>query len=126
MVPQAWLDLYLPRLPHSALPDVPLPWTEKFMYREMLDQLIYAFCSLMERLDGPLVGMDFRYKCSGRVIFPPSLLQQRNVDFLVILVVNLHANANVPTEHNRAFAAIQRVHVFFSYIHGWLLNVHRS
>ena len=108
-MPQAWLEIYLPRFPRSALPSVPLPWAEKYIYREMLDQLINGFCSIMERLDGAFAGFDFSFQCRGRKIINPSLLQQRNVDFLVIALVNLHANANIPPDHNKAIAAVQKV-----------------
>ena len=107
-MPQAWLDLYLPRLPLSALMSSPVTWSKKYVYREMLEQLVLSFCALIGRLDPAYIGPGYNFACGSRKI-QKSFMQQRNVDFLVIAIVNLHANANVPTDHNKAYMTVQRV-----------------
>ena len=89
MVPQAWIELYVPQLRHSASWARPSAWETKHKYRECLLGLVQTFAQLLKFLDLAF-KRDFSFSIGGK-FYPKSLLQRRNAECLAICLVNLPA-----------------------------------
>ena len=89
MVPQAWIDLYVPQLRHSVAWVTPLAEETKHKYRECLLRLINRFAQLLDNLD-PEFKRDFSFSLGGKN-YRSALLQQRNAECLAVGLINLPA-----------------------------------
>lgn len=87
MVPQSWIELYVPQLRHSVSWVRPLAWQDKHKYQECLLEVIQSFARLLDRLDSAF-KQGFSFSIGG-IFYPHSLLQQRNAECLAVGLVNL-------------------------------------
>lgn len=90
MVPQAWIDLYVPQLRLSVAWVRPLAGETKHKYRECLLRLIQSFAQLLDNWDSEF-KQDFCFSLGGKP-YRSALLQQRNVECLAVGLVNLPAS----------------------------------
>ncbi|KAL9101119.1 MAG: hypothetical protein Q9163_003596 [Psora crenata] len=102
VLPQAWINLYIPRIPTSALDTEASSWQEKYIYREMLVEVIQSFARLMSRLDGVML---FRFQVHGKPS-PTPLLQKRNIDLLLIALANSDPSIK---DFNRVYMAVREI-----------------
>lgn len=93
MVPQAWIDLYVPQMRYSVSWASPPAWEIKHKYRDCLLGLMQSFTRLLNDLDSAF-KQNFSFFLGGKP-YPYTLLQQlqrRNAEFLAICLVNLPAS----------------------------------
>ena len=108
MIPQAWIDLYVPQLRHSVAWVRPLAEETKYKYRECLLRLIQSLAQLLERLDSAF-KQDFSFLLGGKR-YPYALLQRRNAECLAVGLINLPASH--PVTKDRANKVRSIYHLF--------------
>ena len=77
----------------SAPTNDSLAWTDKHVYQECLVYVIDCFCHLLSRLDDAMQDSqgDFSF-CFGGRVYDRILLQQRNLELIAIILINLSGN----------------------------------
>ena len=77
----------------SAPTNESLAWTDKHLYQECLVDVLNCFCHLLSRLDSILQDSQegFRFYFGGHV-HDRIMLQQRNLELIAIILINLSGN----------------------------------
>lgn len=108
MVPRSWVDVHLfSILRNTALIDTP-NFQQRSVYRDALVMLLQAFIELLKFINTPLEAGK-RFLLCGRD-YSSRILQQRNCEFLAIILVNLLAvSALCPPEIRSHWEAVTRI-----------------
>ena len=89
MVPRSWVDLHLPDILKKNDLANSLDFKELSIYRDALIILLTAFVELLYFVDAS-IQQTKKFQLCGRE-YPSRILQQRNCEFLLIIMVNLLA-----------------------------------
>lgn len=110
IVPQAWIEMYTPRILATALPQTSLPDEEKTIYMNLLIRLTMAFSLLMDRvrIEIALHTTSFRIRYNGSQM-PRLLIQHRNVEYLAIIAASLDKISGYSTHKTVLLKRIQQV-----------------
>ena len=77
----------------SAPTNESLAWTDKHVYQECLVYVVSFFCHLLSRLNDALQDSqgDFSF-CFGGHLYDRIMLQQRHLELIAIILINLSGN----------------------------------
>lgn len=77
----------------SAPTNESLAWTDKYVYQECLVYVVNCFCHLLSRLDDTLQDSQGGFSFSfGGHVYDRIMLQQRNLELIAIILINLSGN----------------------------------
>ena len=89
-IPQSWAYSYLPTFVESTQNTNSLDWQDGYVYQQCLVDLVNGFSRLLFRVDGALqdTQADFTF-ASGGHSYDKTILQQRNLELLATILINL-------------------------------------
>ena len=95
----------------SAPTDDSLAWTDRHLYQECLVYVVNCFCHLLSRLDDTLQDIQGGFSfCFGGHVYDRIMLQQRNLELLAVILINLSGNERGFTQAWSKFRTVCRNH----------------
>ena len=110
-IPQSWAYFYLPRFIERIQSTDFLDWQERYVYQQCLIHLVNDFSRLLFRIDGPLQDTQAGFAfASGGHSYDKTMLQQRNLELLATILVNLSGTEKGFAQARNTFCTVRPNH----------------
>ena len=110
-IPQSWAYFYLPRSIESVQSTDIQDWKERHVYQQCLIHLVNGFSRLLFHVDRALQDTQPGFAfASGGHSYDKTMLQQRNLELLATILVNLSGTEKGFAQARKTFCTVRRNH----------------